>query len=76
MIALFDLLKCSFEGLGINIKNCISDSTDGAASCHGVYNVLQAKLTEAVDQNVYVWCYLHVLNLVSVDATKCCSSSA
>eukprot|EP00112_Aurelia_sp_Birch-Aquarium-sp1_P000120 Seg10095.1 transcript_id=Seg10095.1/GoldUCD/mRNA.D3Y31 product="Zinc finger MYM-type protein 1" protein_id=Seg10095.1/GoldUCD/D3Y31 len=72
---LFDLLKESLERLGIDIKNCISDSTDGAASCHGLYNGLQAKLTEAADQHVHIWCYAHVLNLVIVDATKCCIMS-
>jgi hypothetical protein len=69
---LFDLLNATLQRLDIDIKNCISDSTDGAASYHGQYNGLQSKIAEVADHHVHIWCYAHVLNLVLTETTKCC----
>lgn len=69
---LFDLVKGVFEEHRIDIKMCVSNSTDGAAACHGQYNGFRAKLAAAVDTSVHVWCYAHVLNLVVIDSTKVC----
>ncbi|XP_077290366.1 zinc finger MYM-type protein 1-like [Arctopsyche grandis] len=72
---LFNLLTEKLQHLNIDPKNCISDSTDGAASYHGEYNGLQSKLANMADQHVHIWCYAHVLNLVVTETTKCCVSA-
>ena len=35
---LFDLLKGVFDEYKIDINTCVSNSTDGAAACHGQYS--------------------------------------
>ncbi|XP_077294934.1 zinc finger MYM-type protein 1-like [Arctopsyche grandis] len=72
---LFNLLTEKLQHLNIDPKNCISDSTDGAASYYGEYNGLQSKLADMADQHVHIWCYVHVLNLVVTETTKCCVSA-
>ncbi|XP_077295474.1 zinc finger MYM-type protein 1-like [Arctopsyche grandis] len=72
---LFNLLTEKLQHLNIDPKNCISDSTDGAASYYGEYNGLQSKLADMADQHVHIWCYAHVLNLVVTETTKCCVSA-
>ena len=76
---LFQLLKNSLEKSKIALVDCIADSTDGAANVSGVYNGLQAKLKESVNNHVHAHCdaefghlrFLHVhisaLNLFGLE---------
>ncbi|CAI6362566.1 unnamed protein product [Macrosiphum euphorbiae] len=54
----------------LNVKNCIANTTDGAANMQGEYNGFSAWLNESSPNQVHVWCYSHVLNLVLSDASK------
>ncbi|KAF0696605.1 Zinc finger MYM-type protein 1, partial [Aphis craccivora] len=54
----------------INVKNCVANATDGAANMQGEYNGFNAWLNETAPNQVHVWCYSHVLNLVMSDASK------
>lgn len=55
---------------GLNIKNCIGNSTDGAANIQSQYNGFSAWLSKSSPNQVHVWCYSHILNLVLIDATS------
>lgn len=54
----------------INIKNCIGNSTDGAANMQGQYNSFNTWLQEEAGTQLHTWCYAHVLNLVMMDITE------
>jgi len=64
------LLKYVLTSNDINIKNCVANATDGAANMQGEYNGFNAWLNETAPNQVHVWCYSHVLNLVMSDASK------
>lgn len=60
--------------LNLNVKNCISNATDGASNMQGKdkgFSTLFQKECEKVGgQQLHVWCYAHVLNLVIKDVTS------
>lgn len=64
------LLKNVLNSNNINVKNCVANATDGAANMQGEYNGFNAWLNETAPNQVHVWCYSHVLNLVISDASK------
>lgn len=66
----FDHVKDILESNGIDIKNCIGSSTDGASNMQGQYNGLAAHLKMDDPSHVHVWCYAHKLNLLIMDITK------
>lgn len=61
--------------LNLDVKNCIGSSTDGASNMRGQYNGFSAWLNKESPQQVHVWCYAHVLNLVMIDTTQICVQS-
>jgi len=65
-----NLLLNNFTKLGINSKNCIGNSTDGAANMQGAYSGFSKKLSEVTLTQTHIWCYAHVLNLVICDITN------
>jgi len=65
-----EMLENKLLSSGLNIKNCIGNSTDGASNMQGQYNGFSAWLTKSSPGQVHVWCYSHVLNLVLIDSTK------
>lgn len=65
-----NLLLNNFTKLGINSKNCIGNSTDGAANMQGAYNGFSKKLSEVTLTQTHIWCYTYVLNLVICDITN------
>ena len=67
--AFFKLLQEQLPKNNIDIKNCIGNSTDGAANMQGQYNGFTTWL-EKESPGIHVWCYGHVLNLVIADASK------
>lgn len=67
---IFKLLSNVLTNNNLNIKYCIANATDGAASMQGIYNGFSKWLSDESPGNVHVWCYSHILNLVLSDITK------
>lgn len=65
-----EMLENKLLSCGLNIENCIGNSTDKASNMQGQYNGFSAWLTKSSPGQVHVWCYSHVLNLVLIDSTK------
>ncbi|KAL1251715.1 hypothetical protein QQF64_019511 [Cirrhinus molitorella] len=65
-----ELEKQTLEKMDIDIKKCIGNATDGAANMQGQYKGFSALLTGASPNQVHIWCYSHVLNLVLADTTR------
>ena len=65
-----NLLKQTLESCGIEMKNCIGNSTDGAANMQGTYKGFSAWLSKESPGQVHVWCYAHVRNLVMSETTS------
>jgi hypothetical protein len=55
--------------MDIDIKQCVCNATDGAANMQGQYRGFSASLTGESSNEVHIWCYSHVLNLVLTDST-------
>jgi len=49
----------------------VGQSFDGASNMRGAYNGLQAIIKRSNPAAVFVWCYVHRLNLVVIDAVSC-----
>uniref|UniRef100_A0A8C5Q6N7 DUF4371 domain-containing protein n=1 Tax=Leptobrachium leishanense TaxID=445787 RepID=A0A8C5Q6N7_9ANUR len=64
-----ELLKSSFQVLGLNYKKIAGESFDGAANMRSAYVGLRAQIAKEVSNSVYIWCYSHLLNLCISD---CC----
>ncbi|CAL4153351.1 unnamed protein product, partial [Meganyctiphanes norvegica] len=61
--SLHTLLSESLSDSGISLKNCVSDSFDGASNMSGIYSGVQALMKEERPSHIHTWCYAHVLNL-------------
>ena len=57
--------------LGLDIKQCIGQSYDGASVMSGQVSGVQARIKASAELAIYVHCYAHRLNLVVVDCCKC-----
>ena len=66
------LLNEPLSKVDIDLQNCVGNSTDGAANMQGQYKGL---LSSESPNQVHIWCYAHVLNLVLGDTTGIESSS-
>ena len=55
---------------GLDLKYLIGNSTDGAANMQGTYNGFSSHLSLVVPEQIHIWCYAHILNLVMVDTTS------
>lgn len=53
-------------------QNLCAQSYDGAASMQGIYSGLQILIKKENPNDIYVWCFAHLLNLVVVDTCNCC----
>lgn len=60
----------NLKQIDINPKNCVGNSTDGAANMQGAYNGFSTKLNNITATQTHIWCYAHVLNLVICDITN------
>lgn len=58
------------ENMKLDISKCIGNSTDGASSMQGQYKGFSALLSAKSTNQVHVWCYAHILNLVLADTTE------
>lgn len=65
-----DLVCDVFEKVGFDISKCIGNATDGESSMQGQYNGFNAWLNKVSPGQIHVWCYAHVLNLVTGNVTK------
>jgi hypothetical protein len=63
------LLLAVLTDLGIDVNRCVGTSTDGAANMQGEYSGFAKRLCEYAPNQVRVWCFAHVLNLVIADCT-------
>lgn len=70
------LVKEAIDTLQLDMSNCIGNSTDGAANMQGQYNGFSALLSSHSPNQVHVWCYAHILNLVMGDTTGVVIESA
>ena len=69
-----DLLLEILQKLNIDVKNCIGNSTNGASNMQGQYSGFSKHLSTVCPDQLHVWYYGHVLNLVicECDAKKSC----
>lgn len=70
------LLKETLAKVDIDIRNCVGNSTDGAANMQGQYKGFSTLLSSESPNQVHIWCYAHVLNLVLGDTTGVVIESA
>ena len=63
-------ITSQLETVGIDIKDCIGQSYDGASVMSGRLSGVQKRVKEHVDWAIYVHCYAHRLNLVVIDSCK------
>lgn len=71
-----ELLKKTLAKVDIELRNCVGNSTDGAANMQGQYKGFSALLASESPNQVHIWCYAHVLNLVLGDTTSAVIESA
>ncbi len=64
------LLTDVMDRFNLDISNCVSNSTDGASNMQGHYKGFATLLSSKAPNQVHVWCYAHVLNLVLADTTE------
>ncbi|KAL4097418.1 hypothetical protein QTP88_022201 [Uroleucon formosanum] len=65
-----DMLQGVLADNGLDVMKCIGNATDGAANMQGQFNEFSAWLEKSTPNQVHVWCYSHILNLVIIDSTK------
>ena len=71
-----EMLKETLAKVNIDIQNCVGNSTDGAANMQGQYKGFSTLLSSESSNQVHIWCYAHVLNLVLGDTTGVVIESA
>ncbi|XP_065321026.1 zinc finger MYM-type protein 1-like [Gordionus sp. m RMFG-2023] len=64
----FDILSECFLKHGIQMRNIIRESFDGAANMRGEFVGLQALIRQEAPGSLYIWCYSHILNLCICDS--------
>ena len=64
------------QELNIDIGTCVDNSTDGAPNMQGHYWGFSTFLSEQSPNQVHIWCYAHLLNLVLADTTGSVVESA
>lgn len=68
--ALFNYINKTLTDCGIDIKNCIAQTYDGASVMSGKQNGVRSFFQQHVPQAIYTHCFNHRLNLVIVDVCK------
>jgi len=61
-----DMLRGVLAENGLDIMKCVGNATDGAANMQGKFNGFSAWLEKSTLNQVHVWCYAHILNLVII----------
>lgn len=57
------------DNLKLDLSKCTGHATDGASNMQGHYKGFSAFMSKESPNQVHVWCYAHVLNLVLADNT-------
>ena len=70
------LLEETLAKVDIDIRNCVGNLTDGAANMQGQYKGFSTLLSSESPNQVHIWCYAHVLNLILGDTTGVVIESA
>lgn len=74
--ALFQQFKSVMERNNLDWKNnLVGQSYNGAANMRGTYNGLQARILEMNPKALYIWCYVHRLNLTILSAVGSCTEA-
>lgn len=71
-----DIVCKTLNDLNLDVKNCIGSSADNASNMRGQYNGFSSWLNKESPEQVHVWYYAHVFNLVMIDTTQLCNESA
>lgn len=64
------LLTDVVDKLKLDMSKCIGNATDGASNMQGKYKGFSTLLSSKSPNQVHVWCYAHVLNLVCLTQLK------
>jgi hypothetical protein len=70
--SIFRLIKQNLDEAGIDISNCVGNSTDGASNMQGAYKGFDAWLSKESPGQVHIWCQSHCLNLAMIQSTTGC----
>ncbi|XP_050065626.1 uncharacterized protein LOC126554614 [Aphis gossypii] len=65
-----DMLANILNENDLDVKKCVGNATDGAANMQGQFNGFSAWLEKLSPNQVHIWCYAHILNLVVIESTK------
>lgn len=68
--SLFNYIVERIQKCSVDLKKCVGQSYDGASVMSGHLGGVQKLFKDAVPEALYVHCFNHRLNLVSVDACK------
>lgn len=61
--------------MNIDPSKSVGNASDDESNMQGEYNGFSTKLSKANTEQVHIWCYAHVLNLVMCDTTNIFISS-
>ena len=64
---LFKLLESTIQAHGLQMRNVVGESFDGAANMRGEHKGVQKFIKDISPNSVYIWCYAHTLNLAATD---------
>ena len=64
---LFKLLESTIQAHGLQMRNIVGESFDGAANMRGEHKGVQKFIKDISPNSVYIWCYAHKLNLAATD---------
>ena len=56
--------------LGWDLKNCISNSTDGTSNMQSTFKGISSLILKENPLQIHVWCHAHLLNLVIIESTS------
>ena len=61
------LLESTIQAHGLQMRNIVGESFDGAANMRGEHKGVQKYIKDISPNSVYIWCYAHTLNLAATD---------
>ena len=67
---IFKLLESTINTCGLDMKNVVGESFDGAANMRSERKGVQKFIKEVSPNSVYIWCYAHTLNLSATDIVE------
>lgn len=64
------ILMKLLKDLNTDPNKCVGNSCHGACTCKNNKTDFSKKLSEATKEQVHIWCFAHVLNLVMCDTNN------